>query len=107
MRARYIGVWMIAQTVSQSLLTSTNFAGGKVSPKISGSSLRTLDLSELKLRAHFRARKIGAFKRNTCLNVYEKLSGDFLCEKKKVTGDFRETHASFLVAVSLAFRATN
>ena len=40
-------------------------------------------------------------------NVYGKLSRDFLGEKEKLSGDFRETNASFLVAVFLAFRATN
>ena len=40
-------------------------------------------------------------------NVYGKLARDFLSEKEKFSGDFRETNTSFLVAVSLAFRATN
>ena len=46
--------------------------------------------------------------RKTYEDVYEQLSRDFLGEKKKTfSGDFRETNASFLVAVSLAFRGTN
>ena len=40
-------------------------------------------------------------------NVYGKLSRDFLGQKEKFFGDFQETNASFLVAVSLPFRATN
>ena len=43
--------------------------------------------------------------RKTHEDVYGKLTRDFLGEKKKTfSGDFRETNASFLVAVSLAFR---
>ena len=45
--------------------------------------------------------------RKTHEDVYGKLSRDFLGEKKTFSGDFRETNASFLVAVSLAFRGTN
>ena len=40
-------------------------------------------------------------------DVYGKLSRDFFGEKKKFYGDFRETNASFLVAVTLAFQGTN
>ena len=38
--------------------------------------------------------------RKTHEDVYGKLSRDFFGEKKKFSGDFRETNASFLVAVS-------
>ena len=74
--------------------------------KFSGSSLGTRELSELKSHAHFRARKIGAFKRNTWKRLQE-IFGRLFGSEKKFSGDFHETHASFLVAVSFAFRATN
>ena len=45
--------------------------------------------------------------RETHENVYGKLSRDFLSEKEKFSGNFREKNASFLVRVSLAFRGTN
>ena len=38
--------------------------------------------------------------RKTHEDVYGKLSRDFFGEKKKFSGDFRETNASSLVAVS-------
>ena len=44
--------------------------------------------------------------RQTHGNVYGKLSTDFLGEKEKFSGDFRETNASFLGAVSLTIRET-
>ena len=74
--------------------------------KFSGSSRGTRELSELKSRAHFRARKIGAFKRNTWRRLQEIFGGLFGWEKK-FSGDFHKTYASFPVAVSFAFRATN
>ena len=70
--------------------------------KFSGSSLGTRELSELKSRAHFRARKIGAFKRNTWRRLQEIFGWE-----KRFSGDFHEPHASFPVVVSFAFRATN